>query len=41
MKLIIRGFVPEHGFCIDDQCPSPDCSGNPFLQKKIATESGK
>ncbi len=25
----------------DDKNPSPDCSENPFLQKKIAMESGK
>lgn len=23
------------------EIPSPDCSGNPFLKKKIATKSGK
>jgi len=26
---------------IADCHPSPDCSGNPFLKKKIAAESGK
>jgi len=26
---------------IDVETHSPDCSGNPFLKKKIATESGK